>query len=217
MSRKSKNSSAATPDVETRPQEEVAAIVSAAASDPSGENGPDGANTVSESGDAAREASAEQVKPQDAARSTPAAPADATKDATDPDAEASASGTNSTAEPQDGDASTTEAADPTSAPAAAGHSSTDTPESDREDGAGNMASPAGLTAEQVQEIRSRILGIPTTERRRFLVVFGPVRHNNVRYPSGARIDLTETEHAELRQKKIVASWESGMPLPEVDG
>lgn len=194
MTRKPKTISKAAPDavIDGAPDGNQPSVDSVIATegDPSGENGPDGTNTpASESGDAAGTAAAETVKPQDATTLTPVAPAEATKVATDPEVEASASGTNST----------------------------NTPESDQKGEAGNSAGLAGLTAEQVNEIRSRILGIPATERRRFVVVFGPVRYNNVLYPSGARIDLTETEHAELREKRIVASWESGTPFPEVDG
>lgn len=74
-------------------------------------------------------------------------------------------------------------------------------------------SEGGISEATAQSILSKVLGVETApEKREFILVFGPVRHNNVRYESGKRIILTEAEHRELRKKQRVVEWEHGEDL-----
>ncbi|WP_433848566.1 hypothetical protein [Brucella pseudogrignonensis] len=71
-------------------------------------------------------------------------------------------------------------------------------------------SEGGISEATAQSILSKVLFVDTApEKREFILVFGPVRHNNVRYESGKRIILTEAEHVELRKKQRVVEWEKG--------
>ncbi|CAN7258387.1 hypothetical protein [Brucella pseudogrignonensis] len=79
-------------------------------------------------------------------------------------------------------------------------------------GSGNT-SEGGLSEAAVQSILSKVLGVDSgPEKRRFILLRGPVRHNNVRYERGKLIILTETEHAELHSKQRVSEWDHGEEL-----
>ncbi|MGO1161732.1 hypothetical protein ACTOV4_07210 [Brucella sp. C7-11G] len=74
-------------------------------------------------------------------------------------------------------------------------------------------SDGGLSEATAQSILSRVLGVETgPEKRRFILLRGPVRHNNVRYERGKPIVLTETEHDELHKKQHVSEWQYGEEL-----
>ncbi|KGE00999.1 hypothetical protein [Rhizobium sp. YS-1r] len=152
------------------------------ASTPSGENGPDGSNTPSDSGDAAGEASAELVKPQVNATPTEAILAEAEKAKPAPEAEASASGD-----------ATDEKFDLATIMAASG-----------------IIEPADLSAEDRSHLVNLLFGNSApVERREVHVIGGPIRHNNVKFKLGKPIVLTEAEHAPLRERRLVTSWETG--------
>lgn len=216
MAKKTKVSEATATDMDTSvasSQEDAVSSHTEAASDPSGTNGPDGTDnpesasasegsgnsaapataaaiegetdTSGESGDAAGEASTDPVKPQDDTGNQPteAIPAAAKSGTSAPEVEASAPGTNSESSSQEG---------------AAG------------DAGANAGVSAALTAEQVNALRSQILGVTIRERRRFLV-WKPVRHDNVFYGRGGTIILDELAHVELAAKrKVSPSWETGI-------
>lgn len=180
-------------------QQDTATLVQVAVSDPSGENGPDGINAsedsatastegthnpASESGDAAGEASADPVKPQDNTEPTEAVVAEAESSTSDPEVEASASGTSSDASQAD----------------AAG------------DAGANAGVSAGITAGEANAILSKILGVTIAERRKFLV-WARVRHDNVLYERGSAITVDATAHAELAAaKKVSPRWDAGQTV-----
>ncbi|WP_418459752.1 hypothetical protein ACNT8L_04540 [Brucella intermedia] len=143
--------------------------------------------TASGSGDAGAVTTG-LVKPQEATQPTTAIPAGADQGTSIPEVEASASGT----------------------------SSTDTPPSATAGGAGDTASAAegGISSAAADAIISKVLGVEQPEEKReFILVFGPIRHNNVRYKSGARMILTRTEHEQVRaDRQRVAEWEKGKAL-----
>ncbi|EXL08573.1 hypothetical protein BG46_01435 [Brucella anthropi] len=144
--------------------------------------------TASGSGDAAGTVTTDLVKPQEGTGPTTAIPAGAEQGASNPEAEASASGINSS-----GDIVV--------------NMNTSSP-GDNEKVAAAVAS--GLSAVAADAIISKVLGVePPEEKREFVLVFGPIRHNNIRYKSGKRIVLTRDEHAELRKKQRVVEWDKG--------
>lgn len=107
MAKKTTNTKAADPKLESAPQQDAPVPVITDASDPSGKNGPDGTHTTaSESGAAAGSVSTDQVKPRDQdGTSTPVTVTDATSGQSAPEAEAAASGgIASGPEPSQGDA-----------------------------------------------------------------------------------------------------------------
>jgi len=74
-------------------------------------------------------------------------------------------------------------------------------------------SEGGISEATAQSILSKVLGVDTApEKRRFILLRGPVRHNNIRYERGKPIILTETEHDELHNKQRVSEWEHGEEL-----
>lgn len=141
--------------------------------------------TASGSGDAAGTVTTGLVKPQEATQPTTAIPAGADQGTSSPEMEASASGT----------------------------SSTDTPPSATAGGAGDTASAAegGISSAAADAIISKVLGVEQPEEKReFVLVFGPVRHNNVRYKSGDRMILTRTEHEQVRaDRQRMVEWDKG--------
>jgi len=144
--------------------------------------------TASGSGDAAGTFTTGLVKPQEAIQRTTAIPVGADQGASSPEAEASVSGI----------------------------SSTDTPPSATAGGAGDTASAAegGISAAAADAIISKVLGVEQPEEKReFVLVFGPIRHNNVRYKSGAHMILTKSEHEQVRaDRQRVVEWEKGKAL-----
>ncbi len=144
--------------------------------------------TASGSGDAAGTVTTDLVKPQEATQPTTAIPVGADQGTSSPEAEASASGTIS---------------NDTSPSATAG-------------GAGDTASAAegGISSAAADAIISKVLGVEQPEEKReFVLVFGPIRHNNVRYKSGARMVLSKSEHEQVRaDRQRVVEWEKGKAL-----
>lgn len=133
----------------------------------------------SASGAAAGEASAEPVKPLTGSDLIDAMVAQTeipTFVSTSPEVEAAASGTNSESSSQE---------------AAAG------------DAGANAGVSAAFTAEQVNAIRSQILGITIKERREF-IVYSTVRYNNVLFERGGWVIVDQDGHAELAADNLVA-------------
>lgn len=145
--------------------------------------------TASGSGDAAGTVTTGLVKPQEATQPTTAIPAGADQGTSSPEVEASASGGNS-----NGDVVV--------------NVSTSSP-TDNEELAAAVA--RGLSAASADAIISKVLGVEQPEEKReFVLVFGPVRHNNVLYKSGDRMILTRTEHEQVcadRQRTV--EWDKG--------
>ncbi|WP_043062101.1 hypothetical protein [Brucella anthropi] len=141
--------------------------------------------TASGSGDAAGTVTTGLVKPQEAIQPTTAIPAGADEGTSSPEVEASTSGT----------------------------SSTDTPPSATAGGAGDLASAAegGISSAMADAIISKVLGVEQPEEKReFVLMFGPVRHNNVHYKSGAHMILTRTEHEQVCADRLrVVEWDKG--------
>ncbi len=76
-------------------------------------------------------------------------------------------------------------------------------------GSGN-SSEGGISETTAQSILSKVLGVETApEKRRFILLRGPIRHNNIRYERGEELILTEAEYAELHEKQRVSEWEEG--------
>ncbi len=186
MAKKTTNTKAADPKLESAPQQDAPVPVITDASDPSGKNGPDGTHTTaSESGAAAGSVSTDQVKPHDQdGTSTPVKVTDATNGQSAPDAEAAASGgSEKVSEPSQG-------GEPGGVGAAAG-------------------ATGALSKAQVDAIISQVLGVVEPVERRRFIAFGAVRHDNKRVSRGGHLILTEQEHAPLYAKNLVARWESG--------
>lgn len=185
MAKKTTNTKAADPKLESAPQQDAPVPVITDASDPSGKNGPDGTHTTaSESGAAAGSVSTDQVKPHDQdGTSTPVTVTDATNGQSAPDAEAAASGgSEKVSEPSQG-------GEPGGVGAAAG--------------ATGVLSQASADA-----ILAQILGVSPPIERRTFAVFEAVRHNNTKIKAGGFLDLTEIEHARLFAKGIVDPWDA---------
>jgi len=74
-------------------------------------------------------------------------------------------------------------------------------------------SEGGISEATAQSILTKVLGVETApEKREFILLRGPVRHNNVRYENGKPMVLTETEHAELHKTSRVDEWDEGKVL-----
>ncbi len=95
-------------------------------------------------------------------------------------------------------------------------SSTDTPPRATAGGAGDTASAAegGISSATLGALRSEVLGVEQPEEKReFVLEYGPVRHNNVHYKSGAHMILTRTEHEQVcADRQRVVEWEKGKAL-----